>query len=1105
MSIRYLTGRAASLKPRLYEEMRAALNDGGDEPLLVLVPEQYTLESERELIEALHIEGSFRLQVLSPARLYSRIFDETSRPDAVRVDEQGRVMLMHAALKGLTRELTWYRGAQHKSGFAERAAGQIKELKQAGYTPERLRELAESMKSGPLEAKLKDLSLIWTAYEETLAGRYMDGEDELFRALERVNEAPFLKGARIWAHGFELVSPTLARTLTALAAQHDVCLLLPLECDEAAGDYETFEPVRRTFERLCRMISEEGIAWEKVYLEEPAQQESELLRLRREINALFPRPWPESPRAVRLASRRNPLDEAMLVMATIRSRVMSGAMRWRDAAIVCFELPDYDDALRRAAALYEVPIFLETGRSADRNALSRFVTLALRLTAANWPLEDVLSIMRTGYTDLTDEEADRLSRAAIEQGLSGVLWKQPLHRYRDERDAELEPLREKLVAPLQAFEEAFLKAEGTRDQMVALWALLERVGAHEKLAAFEAECVSTGLWEAANENAQVWNRLMTTFDQMEELMGSGTLSARDVSEMIAQSLAASQIKPLPQSGDAVMIGSLSHLRGDSVDTLFIMGCNERRAPTASGLFQLRERELLGGEKGIWLAPDAGERSRLSAIDLSATLAMARRFVIFTYAMSDPEGAAVMPGSVVGRLRSVFPKLQDSGGLDGAPRMEKLLLNAPDAAMMHFSGALSKGEISDSQRGALAALAHLGTQGQTLEGIRKAAQARTFSEDIDRATARQLYGGPSSVSVTRLERYAACPFMHFVQYGLRPDVIEPYALKKTDEGTFYHEAMEDFLRNAQVGGLSAEEAVERMDAVSERLLAPMMDGPLGDNPVMLAHSRRMRMVARRAARTVTRHLSQSQFEPCALEVKFGEYAPAIVLHTTSGDVPVQGRIDRIDQWTDEDETWLRVIDYKSGLSDMNLSRLYFGLQLQLIIYLAAALGQSDSHPAGAFYFKVADPLVEDESRDPEVIEGERVRELRLSGLYIDDKAVLDAMSPGVDKIVNLRLKNDGTPWGSASMLDEDGFALLIRYAISAAEQMAGEIIEGKTGIDPKKMSGFCSCDHCDWRVICQQDPLLGGMPRALKPAVSQKDVLGLIRERFEAEKEQGEEL
>ena len=1099
MSIRFFTGRPRALRLRLHAELREALSEPSGAPLIVLVPEQYTLESEREIIAALALDGSFRLQVMSPARLISRLFEAAGRPDAVRVDERGRVMLMHAALRKNTRALGWYRGAQHRPGFSELAARQVKELKQAGYTPERLAALAESLKNGPLKAKLSDLSVVWAAYEETLSGRFMDGEDELMRAIERMEEADFLRGARVWAYGFELVSPTLAALLTALAASREVALLLPFVSEDGARDAEAFEPVRRAFERLVKAVVEAGIEWTRVSLEEPPEtgRPAELTHLLREINSFPPAPFPLPPKRIRMASRRNPLDEAMLVMAIIRERVMGGKMRYRDAAIACFDLEAYSNALARAAALYDVPVFLESSRGADRNPLAQFLLLALRLVSAGWQAEDVERLMRTGYTALTPDEADRMADCAVEQGLRGGLWKKPLHRYRDERDAALEPLRQKLVEPLAAFEAEFLGASDTKGQLAALWHLLERANAYDRLKALEARCVQLGLPEAANENAQVWNRLLTTFDQLAALMGDTTLTARDLGELLTQSLAASDIKPLPQSGDAVMAGSLSHLRAEGVDILFVMGCNERRAGAPGGLFQAHEREILAGEKDIWLAPDENDRARLAGIDLAATLAMAGKFAVFTWSQSDAEGAAVQPGAVVGRLKAVFPQLTVSGGFGGAAATDRLLFNAPDAALTRLSAQVSAGEMNDAAKAAAAALYETERGRSALMSLRQAAKKRAFSEDIDRLTARRLYGGPRSVSVTRLERYAACPFMHFVQYGLRPVALEPYELKKTDEGSFYHEALEDFLKGSRDGlaGLSAEEAVARMDAVSERLLAPLMDGPLSDNPVMLAHSRRMRAVARRAARTVTRQLADSRFQPFALEVRFDELAPAVVLHTGLGDVPLRGRIDRIDAWNDGDETWLRVIDYKSGQSDMNLSRLYFGLQLQLIIYLAVALGQQDSHPAGAFYFKVADPVVESDSRDPDVIEGERARELRLSGLYIDDQAVLSAMSPGVDRIVNLRLKTDGTPASSASMLNEDGFELLIRHALRAASAITQDILAGKTAIAPKKMTGFNACERCDWRTVCQQDPLLGGMPETLSPAIAQKDVLERIREQL----------
>ena len=1096
MPIRYLTGLQPGIKPRLYDELRAALSAPGEHPLIVLVPEQYTLQSEMEIIDALRISGSFRLQVMSPARLFSRIFSEAGSPEPVRIDERGRVMLMHAALKSLTRELSWYRGAQHRAGFAELAAAQIRELKQAGYTPDRLDSLSNDLTSGALKYKLHDLSLIWTAYEEKLAGRFMDGEDELMQALSRISSASFLKGAEVWAYGFELVSPTLANTLVALESSvRRVSLLLPLENDASSRNFISYEPVQHSFERLCRMVVERDIEWSRESIDQPApgkDMRPDLHHLIREIGCFPMRPFPDAPRSVRVIMARNPQDEAMTVMGLIRDLVRAKGWRYRDVAIGCFHLENYAEAISRCAGLYEVPVFLESRRPADRNPLSQYLLLALKIVSSNWPEEEMRLLLRTGYCGITDDEADLLSNYVIEQGISGRLWKTPFKRGGEALINQAEPIRAKAVAPLLTLESRLGEAETVREQLTALWLLLEETGAFERLQSMQARMTQLRQIEAANECAQVWNRIMGSMDQLCQLMDGPRMPVRDLQEMLRESLAATEIKPLPQAGDAVMAGSLSHLRTQPVRLLILMGCNETSASDAGGLFQSAERELLSGEKGIWLAPDPMERGRLQQIDMAAALALARQFVVVTYAQSSAEGGALLPGTVISNIKTIFPSLKISGGMDEGEALRRLKYGAPGAALMLLPAELAEGTLSECARQALPALNSLDGRRPELDGIRTALAHRTASEDLPRDLAKRLYGGPRSVSVTRLEKFAACPFRHFVEYGLRPVKIEPYELKKQDEGSFYHEAMERFLSEAwpEMNGLNIEEAMARMDEVTERLLAPMMDGPLGKNPVTLSHSRRMREVARRAARTAAKHLTGSRFEPCALEVQFGEQEPVIVLHTSGGSVPVQGRIDRIDRWNAGEKEWLRIIDYKSGLKELNLTQLYFGLQLQLIIYLAVALEQGACRPAGAFYFKVADPIINTEARDAEQVELERTDKLRLSGLFINDREVLDAMSPDVGHTIQLSLKPDGAIRPSVRMLDESGFSLLISHALSAAARIAEGIQQGGTGISPVQMSGYCSCDLCSWRALCQQDPRLGGMPKML-PSIRQSEVLDEI--------------
>lgn len=937
--LRYLTGPRRALAPRLYDELRAALKEGEDN-LFVLVPEQYTLEAERELMDALKLPGSFRLQVLSPGRLCRLVFEQAGFPQPVRIDERGRVMLLHDALSRLKDSLTWYRGAQHRRGFTELAAQQIKEFKLAGQTPESLLTLPEAQGEGALAQKLRDLSRIWTVYEQSLSGRFMDGEDEVRQAVSRMPEAQGLRGARVWAHGFELISQTLGQLLVGLGAvARSVSLLLGLENDELAPDGYVYQPVRDSLAHLDRLAAQSGLARERVLLhgEEDPHGQRDLIHLESQLYAYPCRPFEGTPEHVRLMLCESPLQEAMSALAWVRRQARERGWRYREMAIVLVH-PGYEQALRQAAELYRVELFLPENRSADRHPLAQYLLSSLRLIARGWQEEEMCLLMRTGYSPLTPEEADRMSNYATVWGLSGRAWLRPL----TQGDFEsIEPLRARLVEPLTALEEEFRAAQGDLTaQLTALWMLLSRSGAYQRLLDEQKRLQALHQLSAANESAQVWNRLIGALDQLHSLLSGSRLSADDLYELLSQSLAACEIKPLPQSGDALVAGALNRLRGHDLRAVLFLGCAGGDAGSESSLFQPAERQVLEQSGSLWLSPDAFSRTRLSALDMKAVLSLAREEALFLYSQSAPDGTAVQPGALIGWIRRALPAVETLGGVTQGEFLASWLYESPEAAFYLLPAKLSAHSLTPADAQALRALSDLPEYSERLDGLRRALRRRTVSEPLGEELARKLYGGPQRVSVTRLETFAACPFRHFVQYGLHPQPVEPLTLDARSEGSFFHEALESFLRQASLPVTEdlLESSMDQMDSVTEQLLGELMDGPLGDDPILRARGKRLRGIARRAARTAARHLAGSQFEPLAFELDFGQ-GRELVLRTHRGDVPVEGRIDRIDQWQDGAHRYLRVIDYKSGNNQIDLVKLYWGLQLQLIVYLAAALKQS----------------------------------------------------------------------------------------------------------------------------------------------------------------------
>ena len=1069
MSLQIVTGQPRAMKPFFYGALKRALEEPGDGPLIVLVPEQYTLVSERDILAAMGLSGSFRLQVMSTARLIRRLFQACGAPDETRVDERGRVMLMHAALRDATDELEWYRGAQRMMGFAEKAAAQVKELKQAGLRADTLRALADRLQ-GPVAKKARDLSKVWERYDAALVGRYIDGEDELIRALPLIDRADFLDGARIFLSGYELISPTQAQLGAALALRHEVTWLIPAVTDEKAPDAAVWQPVLKRLWRFEAIARSLGVECRRVEARDVSRDSrpEDLRHLVSQINSIPPRAFGRPAPSVELWLRRNPYDEAQAAMADIRRRVMEGGMRYRDAAIVCWDLKGMADPLERAAALYGVPMFLSEGRGADRSPLCRYALTALRLIDG-YAADDMDALMRTGYTALTDDECDMMCDTAVEEGLRGALWKKPLSRGGDDKaewNARCEPLRRRLMEPLIAFEEAFRAAKDTRGQLEALWGLLERSGAYERLQAEQEECARAGLSEAANENAQAWNRLLGTMDQLCELMAGSRLTARELYDMLRQALAASDIRPLPQSGDAVMVGSMSHLRSGAVARLYVLGCNERGIDREGSLLEAHERAALQAVSDIWLAPDQSERTSLSALDLATTLSMAQQGVTLSWSSSDQGGGALQPSPVISRVKHILKDIPTR--LSGDEGAEKALLCAPDAALARLGPAISGHALPQGGEGVLSALRDWAASQPGLPdpiaSFGQAAMDKLASGDMPRDTARALYHGLNHLSVSRLETYARCPFSYFVTYGLRPDTLKPYELGMDKLGTFYHDALQRFVSGVpKIAGLTADEAAQRMDDVSQPLIRELMDGPLSDNPVVMNYSRRMCAIARRAAGMVVRHLSGSRFEPAGTEIEFSvDRGNTIALSTSEGDIPLTGRIDRVDCFEENGKRYYRVIDYKSGSTKLSLGQLYAGLQLQLMIYMAVCI-KNGGEPAGAFYFHVADPYIDTQSRDPEAVEKDRVAKLRLDGVYLSDDKIVSAMAEHPEDVIPTRVRYAG--------LSEDDFSLLIDHVIRKATELAESILSGRTEINPVQVGQRLPCEYCDARAACHRDPQL----------------------------------
>ena len=468
-----------------------------------------------------------------------------------------------------------------------------------------------------------------------------------------------------------------------------------------------------------------------------------------------------------------------------------------------------------------------------------------------------------------------------------------------------------------------------------------------------------------------------------------------------------------------------------------------------------------------------ESAALGQLDELKALSGAKERVIVSYAVADETGRALREGAAVQALRRLFPNMPVYGGLAQEEREAMLCARTPALEAL----AVELSEVADGRRELDAAYAAAAAALSADETGRQALLVVTRglgdppAKRMTGTLARALYGRPVS-SVSRLETFAQCPYQHFVRYGLAPQREQQPGVDAAELGTLYHEAAERFTEAVT----ALPEFPEVPQAVCDRLMdeavSPLIDAwresPMGESKRGEAVARRIRRTAKRTARNILSQYADSSFRPLRMEFVFGQNGLSpIVLELSDGTfVYLQGRIDRVDVMTGGG---LRVIDYKSGARKFDPTLVYWGLQLQLLLYLAAALSRvPGSHAAGFFYCRIADPTVKTESRIREEVEKQIAKKLSLQGISLSDVAILRAQGGSAWSMVT----KDGKPNGryAASMVDEAGMEKLLDFAKRKAAELAGEIYRGEMDDSPVERGAFNACQNCEYSAICAFDPL-----------------------------------
>ena len=1036
---------------------------------LLIVPEQYSHETERAMCAALGGAASMECEVLSFTRLAGRLTDAAGGGAAPLLDAGGRMLLMYAALRKVSDALTAYRVPSRKPAFLTGLLATVDECRSYRVEPEVLIRTGDELE-GRQGDKLRDLGLIYSAYQAMEEAGAADPRSRLDRLARQLRGTRWGSDMAFCVYGFTDFTPQEEQVLSELARQGE--LTVAFVCDPEDDPAGIFQPALRAARRLTRIARENAVPVREKTLVRPIPRHPSLVFLERHLFGVSPdSAWPGQCTVTRVAAV-TPRQEVEWCAAEILRLLREEGCRCRDIAVCARRLDGYGELINSVFTRYGVPVFLSAMEDVLEKPVLALVTSALAAAAENYPYEELFRYLKTGLTGISEEERDLLENYALTWDLKGSAWTRQkpwdMHpegygrEFSDEDTAHvawLDQLRRRVIMPLETLRKG--KDKTGKGRALALYQFLEDIDLPTRLAQRADSLDARGERTAAAQYRQLWDILVGGLEQCSLLLGDTELELDEFSRLFSLVLSQYDVGAIPVSLDAVTVADAPRLAHKEVKVLFLLGADSNSIPDCAlspGLFSDRDRDVLSAME-VELAPRQEDKLRREMTIAYETCARPSERLYVSYAAGSGDDQKT-PCFLWERLSTLFPDGPVADGTDSTVR-----LAAPDAAL----------ELAGQDSAVADVLRTVPGLFTRVERIQNAAHWRRGR--LSRLAVDKLFGPVVPMSATKLDLANSCHFSYFLRFGLDAKPRQRAAFRATDYGTFVHDVLENTLRAAREQGISLSDTdgVRRLSqAAADRYEREVLTG-LEDEPARFRYLfGRMKQASLAVVESVAAELAVSDFTPAAFELGFGRGRKPLPPVEVEQGVRLQlsGFVDRVDEWVHGGRRYLRVVDYKTGKKSFDFADVEDGRGLQMLLYLFAltregerVFGPGEIVPAGVLYVPARTPLVDGEQgMSDEDIQKARDKLLRRQGLILDEPEVLAAMERTAG---TYRFLPISTGRGSGDYLvNPEQMAALDEYITAALRRAAGELAAGNIDADPYWHNADKNpCRWCDYRTAC----------------------------------------
>ncbi len=1112
MEFKIVYGKSGAGKTTyIYDEIKEKIKENNK--IYIVVPEQFSFSAENNLLNVVDGNSSINAEVLTLSRMADRVISEVMGNYQIHLSKVGKSMIIYDIIENLKKETNFLKSSDKN---LELVLNMITEFKKHNVNPQTIQDGIETIDDKYLNLKLEDARKIFQKYQDRIAENYIDEADSLDILADHIEEVNFFNDSIIYIDEFAGFTPNEYRIIEKLCTiakeiTVTICTDSLQKVDNIDDSIFYFNEI--TAEKLIEIAKRNGCFLTKVHLDENKKFKNEELKVLEQNLYVNNSKYEDCTKDISLFIAKNPYSECENVASQILKLVRECGYRYRDIVVISADMERYSADVKAIFEKYNIPVFIDEKKDVSNNILMKFMISLLNVITNNFSYESVFSYIKSGVLNYNEEDIFLLENYVNKWGIRGNKWYKDDFNYEEKNDIQdrLNDLRKEIVSPILDFKNDFNGEKTAKEITVELYKFITDNHIQENILNRADLFESAGNIEIAEEYRAGVKIFFDVLDEIYMIFENDKMSFDRYNKILQIGIAKSEFGRIPSSFDQVLFGDVDRSKATDVKVLFLIGVNDDVIPKIlkdEGFFNDKDRDKLK-ENNLEIAKNSIELLYENQFNIYKVLTMPEEKLFLSYTATDKESNSLRPSILITQIKKIFPNLTEDSDVVNNKKEITTREATFDTAIDKYKQFIDDQEIEDEWKEII--LWYKRNNAQRMKKILEGASYNNLPEKISAKNIEKMYGKSLRASVSRLEQYRSCPFSFHLKYGLKLKEQEELKIRPLDTGNFMHEVIDEVFSKIEdaeidIKAITDDELKKIVNDIINQKLNMSKNYIFSSSPKFIALTTRLKKVIFQSIGYIVEQFKNSKFELYGHEVEFSEKSalkPMKIELENGNNVVITGKIDRIDVAKTDNNTYVRIIDYKSSVRDVDLNKVVAGIQIQLLTYLDEVAVQKNFDPAGILYFGLIDTIVKsDKNISDEEIKKKLSKQFKMKGLIVADVDIVKMMDTSLEPstysdTIPVYLDKDGNISKSkSSALDKEKFENLQKYIKNIISQISKEIFSGSIDIKPYYMNKKSPCDYCEYKSICNFNPKFKGNDYRYIKNMSKEYILDEIANRKE---------